>query len=44
MALLGDGTIVATTYIKYRPGSARHSVISTRFKLAETDRLSREGR
>ena len=42
MELLGDGTIVATTYVKYRPGRARHSVISTRFKLAETDRLLEE--
>ena len=37
--LLPDGTIVATTYIKYRPGSAKHSVVSVRFKLAETDTL-----
>jgi hypothetical protein len=37
MALLPDGTVVATTYIKYRPGENKHSVVSTRFKLAETD-------
>ncbi len=37
MELLPDGTIVATTYIKYRPGQAKHSVVSTRFKIAETD-------
>jgi hypothetical protein len=37
--LLPDGTIVATTYIKYREGKAKHSVVSTRFKLAETDAM-----
>ena len=41
MELLPDGTIVATTYIKYRAGTAQHSVVSTRFKLEETDALSR---
>jgi hypothetical protein len=40
MELLADGTIVATTYIQYRPGPEKHSVVSTRFKLAETDKLS----
>lgn len=35
--LLPDGTIVATTYIKYRPGPEKHSVVSTRFKLDELD-------
>jgi hypothetical protein len=39
MELLPDGTIVATTYVKYRPGTDKHSVVSTRFKLAETDAL-----
>ena len=34
---LPDGTIVATTYVKYRPGPEKHSVVSVRFKLAETD-------
>lgn len=38
--LLPDGTIVATTYVKYRPGPAKHSVVSTRFKIEETDRLA----
>lgn len=37
MERLSDGTIVATTYIKYRPGPKKHSVVSTRFKLEETD-------
>jgi hypothetical protein len=38
MELLPDGTIVATTYIKYQPGKAKHSVVSTRFTLDEIDR------
>lgn len=37
---LPDGTFVATTYIKYRPGPEKNSVVSTRFTLAETDRLT----
>lgn len=36
---LPDGTFVATTYLKYRPGPEKNSVVSVRFKLAETDRL-----
>ena len=39
MELLPDGTIVATTYVKYRPGPEKHSVVSTRFRLQETDPL-----
>jgi len=35
--LMPDDTIVATTSIKYRTGVEQHSVVSTRFKLAETD-------
>ncbi|OQB34801.1 MAG: hypothetical protein BWY09_02565 [Candidatus Hydrogenedentes bacterium ADurb.Bin179] len=35
--LLPDGTIVATTYIKYREGKEKHSVVSTRFKIDEID-------
>lgn len=42
MERLPDGTIVATTYIKYRPGEAKHSVVSTRFKLEEIDRQRQE--
>lgn len=34
---LPDGTFVATTYIKYRPGPKKHSVVCTRFKLEEFD-------
>lgn len=36
---LPDGTIVATTYIKYAPGTAKHSVVSVRFDLAATDAI-----
>jgi hypothetical protein len=36
---LPDGTIVATTYIKYRPGKQKHSVVSTRFTMDEMDTL-----
>lgn len=37
--LLQDGTIVATTYVQYRPGAEKNSVVSTRFKLSESDVL-----
>ena len=37
MGLLPDGTIVATTYIKYRPGKEQNSVVSVRFKIDEID-------
>jgi hypothetical protein len=40
LELLPDGTFVATTYIKYREGAEKNSVVSTRFALAETDKLS----
>lgn len=39
MELLPDGTILATTYIKYRPGTEKHSVVSARLKIEEVDRL-----
>lgn len=39
LELLPDQTVVATTYIKYRPGNDKHSIVSTRFRLDETDRL-----
>jgi len=35
---LPDGTMVATTYIKYRPGPEKHSIVSVRFKLEEIDK------
>jgi len=37
MELLDDGTIVATTYLKYDDSERKHSVVSTRFKISETD-------
>lgn len=37
--LLPDGTIVATTYVKYATGPEQNSVVSARFKLSETDTL-----
>jgi FAD-dependent oxidoreductase family protein len=40
LELLPDGTFVATTYIKYRPGPEKQSVVSTRFKLEETDKMA----
>lgn len=39
-----DGTIVATTYIKYRPGTKKHSVVSARFTMGEIDELLRAGK
>lgn len=41
MERLPDGTLVATTYIKYRPGPEKHSVVSVRFKIAETDAMAK---
>jgi len=38
--LLPDGTIVATTYLKYWNDERQHSVVTTRFKLSETDALA----
>ncbi len=35
MELLDDGTILATTYLKYAPDNRKHSVVMTRFKLDE---------
>lgn len=37
---LPDGTIVATTYVKYAPGELKHSVVSVRFKIATTDAMA----
>ncbi len=42
MERLPDGTIVATTYIKYRPGKEKHSVVSVRFRLEEIDEMLAE--
>lgn len=41
LELLPDGTFVATTYIKYRPGPEKNSIVSTRFKLEEIDAYAR---
>lgn len=40
--VLPDGTVVATTYIKYREGPEQNSVVSTRFNPSETDLLARQ--
>jgi hypothetical protein len=40
LEILPDGTIVATTYIKYSPGKEKHSVVSVRFKPEETDKMT----
>lgn len=37
LEILPDGTFVATTYIKYEAGEKKHSVVSVRFSLKETD-------
>lgn len=42
LEVLPDGTIVATNYIKYWDDDRRHSVVSTRFTLAEMDQLLEE--
>lgn len=39
LELLPDGTIVATTYVKYNPGPEKHSVVSVRFRIEELDAL-----
>ena len=35
--LLKDGTILATTYLKYGKGKERHSVVCTRFRIEDVD-------
>ncbi len=40
MEILPDGTIIATTYIKYKEGKDKHSVVSTRFQMNELDAMS----
>jgi hypothetical protein len=37
LELLQDDTLIATTYIKYRPGPEKHSVVSVRFTLEDMD-------
>lgn len=40
LELLPDDTFVATTYVKYRPGAEKQSVVSARFKLSELDAMA----
>lgn len=42
--ILTDGTIVATTYIKYAAGPEHQSVVSARFKIEELDSMLKTGR
>lgn len=37
--VLPDDTLLATTYVKYRPGPERNSVVAVRLKLSEFDSL-----
>ena len=39
---LADGTVLATTYCKYWNDNRKHSVLSTRFTIEETDAIRRE--
>lgn len=39
LEILPDGTCVATTYIKYKPGKDKHSIVSVRFNLDEIDEM-----
>ncbi len=39
LEILPDGTIVAITYIKMKPGKEQHSIVEVRFKLDETDAM-----
>ncbi len=41
LELLPNGTLLATTYAKYRAGPEQNSVVSVRFSLAETDRAEK---
>lgn len=42
LELLPDGSFVATTYVKYRPGPEQNSVVSVRFSLTHTDRAEKK--
>lgn len=39
LEVLPDGTVLAITYIKYRPGKEQHSIVGVRFRLDETDNM-----
>jgi hypothetical protein len=38
LEILPDGTLIGTTYIKYRPGPELHSVVCVHFRLEDIDR------
>ncbi len=38
LEILPDGTILAITYIKYKPGKEKHSIVGVRFNLDEIDK------
>ena len=42
LEVLPDGTIVATTYIKFQAGPEKNSVVNTRFKLPDIDAMLTE--
>jgi hypothetical protein len=42
LEILPDGTIIATTYIKYDEGENKHSIVSVRLKLEEIDNLQKK--
>ena len=37
--ILQDVSIVASSYVKMRPGPEQHSIVGVRFKLEETDKM-----
>lgn len=39
LEVLPDGSCIATTYIKYSPGKNKHSIVSVKFNLNETDMM-----
>ena len=39
LEILPDGTIVTLTYIKYRPGNEKHSIVAVRLRIEETDKM-----
>ena len=38
LEILPDGTILAITYIKHKPGKEKHSIVGVRFHLDEIDK------
>lgn len=39
LEILPDGTIIAITYIKIKPGKKKHSIVQVKFTLEETDAM-----